>query len=92
MALATRQSLTVLAVLSLCCTLVTAVLEVPARNTFLVREKSAGSFLPIAITHSFFPICTNDSDVSIATVIGDYVYVDGGELSQWSVNRVREGR
>ncbi|KAK4148060.1 uncharacterized protein C8A04DRAFT_33588 [Dichotomopilus funicola] len=67
MALARRQSLTVLSVLSLFCALVTAVLEVPARNTFLVREKSA------------------------ATVIGDYVYVDGGELSQWSVNRVREG-
>ncbi|EAQ85859.1 hypothetical protein CHGG_07112 [Chaetomium globosum CBS 148.51] len=58
-----RPMPTLLVFLGLCCAFAVAVLEVPARNTFLVREKSAG----------------------------DYVYVDGGELSQWSVNRVREG-
>ncbi|KAK4042712.1 hypothetical protein C8A01DRAFT_44332 [Parachaetomium inaequale] len=64
---ARRTMPTLLAVLGLCCALAAAVLEVPALNTFLVREKSA------------------------ATVLGNYVYVDGGQLSQWAVNRVREG-
>lgn len=33
---------TLLVFLGLCCAFAVAVLEVPARNTYLVREKSAG--------------------------------------------------
>ncbi|KAK4251770.1 hypothetical protein C7999DRAFT_10577 [Corynascus novoguineensis] len=63
----TRSAATLVAILSLCCTLVAAAVEVPQVGSWWVRLGAA------------------------ATVIGDYVYIDGGELKVYSLNRLKEG-